>query len=129
MGQWVISVPCNLAAKRGLGHWFQLWVILACGEGAGKAAVQVGALNGFLEDGAGMKARLPSHPVVLQHWPLPPDNQVLRSPVTNAALLVNFLNLQILIYAYAKNKLCPGLTECVVLSGRCTGTLFLGKRE
>lgn len=59
-----------------------------------------------------------------------PPGFVFSSPVTNAALLVlNFL-ISILIYAYAKNKLCPGLMELWLLSGHCTRNLpneFLSK--
>lgn len=53
-----------------------------------------------------------------------PPGFVFSSPVTNAALFaLNFL-ISILIYAYAKNKLCPGLMELWLLSGHCMRNLF-----
>lgn len=58
----------------------------------------------------------PTDPVLSQHQPLPPDNQVLfRSPVIFLHYWFLIFYLQILIYAYAKNKLCPGLIVCGVV--------------
>lgn len=60
---------------------------------------------------------------------LPPDNQVLFCALLSQMLHYWFLilYLQVLIYAYAKNKLCPGSGECVVLIWPLHGTLLLAK--
>lgn len=58
-----------------------------------------------------------------------PDNQVLFCALLSQMLHYWFLifYLQILIYAYAKNKLCPGLMECGVFIWPSHGESALGK--
>lgn len=64
------------------------------------------------------EGKAPGHPVLLQRWPCTP---LPSSSVTNAAPLGSYFSyLQILIYTYAKNKLCPGLMEYAFL--------FFGRR-